>query len=68
MIPKLLSSKINHSAVFVSLPTDIDECSVNEDICNNGLCVNEDGGFLCICPARSAFDYNTMFCVPTGRI
>ena len=30
---------------------DIDECAVpaNKDICNNGICVNEVGGFQCFC-------------------
>lgn len=30
---------------------DIDECSIpgNNGICNNGICVNNQGGFQCYC-------------------
>ena len=43
----LLLCNIDRSILFVWFP-DIDEC-VNTDICNNGTCLNNDGGFTCLC-------------------
>ena len=35
--------------VLLFIYSDIDECRENEDLCYNGQCVDEEGGFRCIC-------------------
>lgn len=42
---------------------DIDECAINPGICENGQCVNTDGGAFCTCPDGFILEQNSMKCV-----
>lgn len=44
-IPCLLEK---HHGTFLMCPTDHDECSIT-NMCLNGMCINEDGSFKCVC-------------------
>ena len=48
--------------MMVSGPTcssDINECSTNSTLCNNGACVNTIGSFICNCSAGYTDKYCT---------
>ena len=44
-------------------PKDIDECSLLEDCCNNGKCINTDGSYICECPNGYHLDSDGHTCV-----
>ena len=50
--------------------TDINECNVVEDLCNNGKCVNAQGSFQCQCNQGHSLDESGRDCVgkATGDI
>ena len=38
----------NRNTSFITSP-DINECDETENRCNGGECINDDGGYRCIC-------------------
>lgn len=34
----------------INYPADVDECVETQDICENGQCINTEGGVICECP------------------
>lgn len=42
-------------------PTDHDECATT-NMCHNGMCINEDGSFKCICKPGFALAPNGRYC------
>lgn len=42
---------------------DIDECVENAGICEEGACVNTDGGVICECPEGYILSPNGMKCI-----
>lgn len=36
-------------ALSILSPSDIDECSLRQDLCDNGVCINTDSGYSCEC-------------------
>lgn len=46
------------SIIFMHFPTDIDECSEQEDICMHGECINLEGSFHCVC--RNGYTLNNL--------
>ncbi|XP_048825237.1 fibrillin-1-like isoform X1 [Brienomyrus brachyistius] len=43
-------------------PIDIDECTANPNICNNGQCINTDRSYRCECPFGYRLDYSGVRC------
>ena len=35
---------------------DVNECLMGIPLCTNGVCINQQGGFDCICPANFTGD------------
>lgn len=46
---------------FSCLPSDHDECATT-NMCLNGMCINEDGSFKCICKPGFALAPNGRYC------
>lgn len=42
---------------------DIDECVENESICEDGTCINTEGGVICECPEGFVLSPNGMKCI-----
>lgn len=44
---------------------DVDECVTTEEICENGRCINTEGGVICECPVgyRLSDKPNSMRCI-----
>lgn len=49
--------------VYFLIHTDIDECVENAGICEEGACVNTDGGVICECPEGYILSPNGMKCI-----
>lgn len=47
---------------WLPLPTDVDECSVNNGRCELG-CVNTEGSYECACPPGQRLHWNRKDCV-----
>ena len=47
---------------------DIDECSINADLCAHGQCLNYPGGYHCECDMGFTSADNERNCVGTYRI
>ncbi|KAG6536830.1 hypothetical protein ZIOFF_001901 [Zingiber officinale] len=45
---------------------DIDECNSSLTVCN-GICINTEGGFNCICPPGTSRDPLHGACVSSGK-
>lgn len=51
-------------AIFLSLSTDIDECSLfAEEICKKGRCENTLPGYECYCQQGFYYDSNLLECI-----
>ena len=48
---------------FKGHPRDIDECSLIDDCCINGKCINTDGSYMCECPNGYHLDSDGHTCV-----
>ena len=49
-------------ALSCSVP-DVDECSINPTLCDNGQCLNYPGGFRCECDMGFAPTENEHACI-----
>ncbi len=36
--------------LFLQICVDLNECLLDPDVCNGGVCINTEGGFTCRCP------------------
>lgn len=50
-----------YSVTVFSCPPDHDECATT-NMCLNGMCINEDGSFKCICKPGFALAPNGRYC------
>lgn len=50
------------SSGVLSVPPDHDECATT-NMCLNGMCINEDGSFKCICKPGFVLAPNGRYCV-----
>lgn len=50
-------------STFTNMCEDIDECTANPGICENGVCTNTDGGAFCTCPEGFILDHHIMKCI-----
>lgn len=53
-------NKLRHNSCFL-FPLDHDECATT-NMCLNGMCINEDGSFKCICKPGFALAPNGRYC------
>lgn len=51
------------SAVNSTVCLDIDECVENEGICEDGNCINTEGGVICECPEGFVLSTDGQKCV-----
>lgn len=52
--------------VDIDYVSDINECVVNLNLCQNGVCVNTDGSFLCLCSVGYVLNPEEQSC--TGKL
>jgi hypothetical protein len=53
----------NSNKENVPVHTDIDECVENAGICEEGACVNTDGGVICECPEGYILSRDGVKCI-----
>ena len=46
-----------HEAMHIISPNDIDECLLRSDLCPNGVCVNTNSGYKCVC--KQGYEQNS---------
>ena len=46
---------------------DINECNLNPDLCQGGVCLNTEGGFICRCPPGLRLDETGTYCSDDRR-
>jgi len=67
LLKKIIEAFPKHNQMAMFSSTDQDECATT-NMCLNGMCINEDGSFKCICKTGFVLAPSGRYCIGVGSI